>query len=67
MELPAQVSSEAVFDQALQAGIRVMPGVMFSNAGRFDHCLRVNCGTPRSAQIERALGTLAAIVQRLAG
>ena len=67
VELPAQVSSEAVFDQALQAGIRVMPGVMFSNAGRFDHCLRINCGAPRSAQIERALGTLATIVQRLAG
>ncbi|QBY52500.1 PLP-dependent aminotransferase family protein [Cupriavidus oxalaticus] len=67
VEMPAQVSSEAVFDQALQAGIRVMPGVMFSNAGRFDHCLRINCGTPRSAQIERALATLAGVVQKLAG
>ncbi|MCY1352837.1 enduracididine biosynthesis enzyme MppQ [compost metagenome] len=67
VEMPAQVSSEAVFDQALQAGIRVMPGVMFSNAGRFDHCLRINCGTPRSAQIERALATLAGVVHRLAG
>ncbi|WP_423196461.1 Putative 8-amino-7-oxononanoate synthase [Cupriavidus sp. H19C3] len=66
IEMPAGVSSEALFDLALQAGIRVLPGAMFSNSGRFDHYLRINCGTPRAPEIERALETLAGLVHRLA-
>lgn len=65
IEMPAGTSSEAVFDLALQQGIRVLPGAMFSNSKRFDHYLRINCGTPRSLEIERALETLANIVRKL--
>jgi len=67
VELPGPVSSEAVFDEALKAGIRVVPGVMFSNSNRFDHFLRLNCGMPFSPEIERALRELAAVAARLAG
>jgi DNA-binding transcriptional MocR family regulator len=35
---------------------------MFSNSTRYDRYLRVNCGAPRSDEIERALDTLATIV-----
>ena len=66
VELPGSVSSETVFDQAMEAGIRVVPGVMFSNSNRFDHFLRLNCGTPYSPAIERALRTLAGVVARVA-
>lgn len=67
VEMPAGVRSEAVFEQAIAAGIRVMPGAMFSNSSRFDHYLRLNCGAPRTPELERALDTVAALVRRLAG
>ncbi|WER44948.1 PLP-dependent aminotransferase family protein [Cupriavidus sp. WKF15] len=66
VELPEGVSSEAVFEQALREGIYVAPGLMFSNSPRGDGFVRINCGTPYSAQLEHALGTVAAVVHRLA-
>ena len=62
VEMPGRRSSSEVFNTALQEGIRVAPGMMFSNAGRFDHCLRISCGAPFSAHIETALKRLAQIV-----
>lgn len=66
VEMPLCVSSEAVFEQVLREGIRVMPGAMFSNSNRFNHYLRLNCGIPRSPEIERALDTVAGVVRRMA-
>jgi DNA-binding transcriptional MocR family regulator len=43
IELPDAVSSAALFDAALKQGIRVMPGIVFSNAGRFDRFIRLSC------------------------
>ncbi|TGP42904.1 PLP-dependent aminotransferase family protein [bacterium M00.F.Ca.ET.228.01.1.1] len=43
IELPRVVSSAAFFHAALEEGIRVMPGTVFSNAGRFDHFIRLSC------------------------
>jgi DNA-binding transcriptional MocR family regulator len=65
--MPLCVSSEAVFEQVLRDGIRVMPGAMFSNSNRFNHYLRLNCGNLRTPELERALDTVAAAVRRLAG
>lgn len=62
VEMPGRRSSSEVFNTALQEGIRVAPGMMFSNAGRFDHCLRISCGAPFSERIETALKRLAQIV-----
>ncbi|HNE14876.1 MAG TPA: PLP-dependent aminotransferase family protein [Rhodocyclaceae bacterium] len=62
VELPAGCDSMAVFDAALRSGIRVAPGAMFSNSGRFDHFLRICCGAAYSPSIEAALRTLARIV-----
>ncbi|WP_342052753.1 MULTISPECIES: aminotransferase-like domain-containing protein [unclassified Cupriavidus] len=60
--LPEDLSGSRIADRALQQGIRVLPGAMFSNSTRYDRYLRVNCGAPRSDEIERALDTLATIV-----
>lgn len=62
VELPENRSSMAVFDAALSAGIRVAPGVMFSNSGRFDHFLRISCGFPFDATVDGAIRQLARIV-----
>jgi len=59
VELPVRVSSEQLFYQALQQGIQLAPGCLFSNTRRFDHFLRINCGQPYSTQVDSALSKLA--------
>lgn len=43
---------------ALAEGILIAPGAMFSNAGRFEHFIRLNCGWPYNAEIESAVKCL---------
>ena len=62
VELPRGTSAQAVFDAAIQQGIRVVPGSLFSNSSRFDHFLRISCGFSFSSQTEQALRQLAALV-----
>lgn len=70
MELPAGISTSRLYDEALARGIRVAPGAMFSNTGRYDHFLRMSCGMPFTPRVEegyRVLGELLAAQQRPAG
>lgn len=64
VELPEARSAQAVFTTALKQGIRVVPGSLFSNAGRFDHFLRLSCGRPFTDEAQRALRQLGQIVAR---
>jgi DNA-binding transcriptional MocR family regulator len=61
VEMPQKRSAQAVFDAALKQGIRVVPGSLFSNSGRFDHFLRISCGFPFTPQAEQALRQLGRI------
>jgi DNA-binding transcriptional MocR family regulator len=65
VELPGQISSQAVFNRALEAGILIAPGLMFSNSNRYDHFVRLNCGMPYTAEIDQALRQLGAIIHGL--
>jgi DNA-binding transcriptional MocR family regulator len=67
VELPGQISSQAVFNRALEAGILIAPGLMFSNSNRYDHFVRLNCGMPYTAEIDQALRQLGAIIHGLGG
>jgi DNA-binding transcriptional MocR family regulator len=63
IELPREMSSAALFEAALNDGIRVMPGTVFSNAGRFDHFIRLSSPSTdldRADDAVRRLGRLAA-------
>ncbi|TPG25036.1 PLP-dependent aminotransferase family protein [Variovorax guangxiensis] len=66
VELPAGCASAQVFDAALQQGILVAPGFLFSNSARSDHFLRLNCGWPYDAEIDGALRTLGGIAGQVA-
>lgn len=66
VEMPPQVSSQAVFDAALKEDILVSPGLLYSNSNRFDHYLRLNCGSTYSRQIDDAIRMLGQIVHQLA-
>jgi DNA-binding transcriptional MocR family regulator len=60
--MPDGRSGLDVFEAALQQGIRVAPGAMFSNGARYNHFLRISCGQRHTPEIARALVTLARIV-----
>lgn len=63
LELPQGLSSSRLYDEALARGIRVAPGAMFSNTGRYEHFLRLSCGLPFTERVEegyRVLGELLA-------
>jgi DNA-binding transcriptional MocR family regulator len=63
LELPGLDSLE-FFERAVQAGIGVVPGPVFSaHSRRFRNCLRVSCGQPFTPKLEedaRRLGRLLA-------
>jgi DNA-binding transcriptional MocR family regulator len=60
IELPGGTSGDALFDSALEAGIKISPGSMFSNGRRFDHFVRLAIGTPYGPAVDDALKWLGA-------
>jgi DNA-binding transcriptional MocR family regulator len=67
VELPNRLSSQVVFERAIEAGILVAPGLMFSNSNRYDHYIRLNCGMPYGPEVDQALRALGEILHRLIG
>lgn len=55
IELPENVDSGELFDQAMDAGISVAPGLIFAPHDRFRHHLRLSFGHPWSERIEDSL------------
>lgn len=64
IELPRQMDSLQLFDQALREDISVGPGPLFSPKQQFKNFIRLNCGHPWSGRIETALGVLGSLVKR---
>jgi len=63
VELPAEVDSTLLFEEAARVGIAIVPGDLFSASGQYRNCLRLNCGNPWSPRFDaaiRRLGGLAA-------
>ncbi len=46
VSLPARVNTKDLHVRALQQGISIAPGLIFSNTEQFNHCVRLNCGIP---------------------
>ncbi|MBK8019471.1 MAG: PLP-dependent aminotransferase family protein [Betaproteobacteria bacterium] len=63
IELPRAVSAMDLFWKALEHGVSIAPGVMFSPSGGYAHHIRISCGNVHDENVERAieiLGKLAA-------
>lgn len=65
VSLPARVNMKELHVQALERGISIAPGLIFSNTEQFNHCVRLNCGLPWSTEAERALKTLGELAGEL--
>lgn len=65
VSLPARINTKHLHSLALQQGISIAPGLIFSNTEQFNHCIRLNCGLPWNAEAERALKTLGELATQL--
>jgi DNA-binding transcriptional MocR family regulator len=65
VEMPQGTSGIALQAQALERGIAIAPGPIFSARQRFQHCIRISTGHPFSPRIERAIGTLGRLASEL--
>jgi DNA-binding transcriptional MocR family regulator len=66
VQMPPGVDALKLHDEALQRGISVAPGPIFSSTGRYRSCIRLNTGNPDLVQVEAAVRTVGAIAHRLA-
>ena len=66
VELPSAVDALILHRKAMDAGISIAPGAMFSTSRGFSSCARINCGHPLTSRVEAALQKVGRAGQRLA-
>lgn len=59
VELPEGVDTIDVFRRAMERGVSIAPGPIFSARREFRNCLRLNYGYPWTAESDRAVARLA--------
>jgi DNA-binding transcriptional MocR family regulator len=66
LELPKKVDSEILFELAIEAGISIAPGLIFSPCNRYRNFIRLSFGHPWSEQIEESIEWLGRKVAAIA-
>lgn len=64
VQLPDPFDAMQLYEEALQHDISIAPGTMFSPSGNYRNCLRLNCGIPWTAEVDRAMQTLGQLVKQ---
>ena len=67
VEMPPGASALALHERALERGISVAPGSIFSAKHRFSNCIRVSCGYPWSDLLDHSVRTLGRLAAEAAG
>lgn len=65
VELPSEVEAMELYRRCLVLGITIAPGRIFSVDNRYRHFIRLNYSYPWTAEIEKALRTIAKVVAAL--
>jgi DNA-binding transcriptional MocR family regulator len=63
IEMNSRVDGLNVFHRARDQGISILPGAMCSASRRYNHCIRISCGSPVNEKIENGIRILADIVK----
>jgi DNA-binding transcriptional MocR family regulator len=66
VQLPEPMNALELYRAALEEHISILPGTIFSATGRFENCIRMNCGHTWSEAHDRALLTLGRLCERIA-
>ncbi|MGB7312755.1 MAG: PLP-dependent aminotransferase family protein, partial [Nodosilinea sp.] len=65
IEMPEGFDSMRLYKEALEMGIAIAPGVMFSASGHcYSNCFRLNTAVPWSEKVEQAIQTLGLFTKR---
>ena len=64
LEMGAGINSEVLFDAAMEHGISIVPGDIFSADTRYSNFIRLSFGHPWSAEIEDGIATLGHLVKQ---
>lgn len=62
VELPEDIDTSVLAQRALQAGISIAPGEIFSANGNFRNFFRISCGRSWDARLANAIRTLAKLL-----
>lgn len=62
LELPENIDALKLQRMALDQGISIAPGPIFSAKKEFGHCIRLNFGHPQTEAMQQALATLGRLV-----
>jgi len=65
VSLPRGIETKYLHLRALDQGISIAPGMIFSNTEQFNHCLRINCAVPWGREAQWALMTLGRLAAQL--
>jgi len=65
VELPRGTDAMELHDRALAEGISIIPGHLFSPRQSYQNYIRLSCGYPWSASLDRALATLGRLAASL--
>ena len=65
LELPESVDALKLHRMALDQGISIAPGPIFSAKKEFNNCIRLNFGHPQSERMQQAVATLGHLVSTL--
>jgi DNA-binding transcriptional MocR family regulator len=63
-QLPERIDSVDLHHRAMQAGISICPGIVFSATGKYRNCIRINCGLLWTPQVEQAIPMLGKLIAR---
>ena len=66
LELPEAVDAEKLFERAIQEGISIAPGSIFSPCNRYRNFIRLSYGHPWTSKIDEGLKQLGRTVYELA-
>jgi DNA-binding transcriptional MocR family regulator len=64
VELPGDVDTMALYDEAIRQRVDYVPGPLFSASGRYRNCLRLNAGYAVTPTTLAAIGRLGALLRR---
>lgn len=65
VELPEEIDSLKLYEQAVQERVMIAPGTVFSTTGRYGNCFRLNAAF-WTEEVERAIETLGGLAGAMA-
>ncbi|WP_353806431.1 aminotransferase class I/II-fold pyridoxal phosphate-dependent enzyme [Methylobacillus sp.] len=65
VDLPERVDALVLFQRALEQGVSVAPGPIFSARHQCCNCIRINYSKPVDAEVEQAFKTLGRLMSSI--